>query len=148
MPLFSIRQLLYFRQFLTWIFNSLKDELKREISNEAHKLLRELTKEVIVNEGNLIDFGLELGYQRYIIDQVRVNNSRSIENAGFETIEQKCKVLLEAIRATGNELAVEKWEEKLEFTTESVIVVPDLPALGWATLTDPLDLLQFPSTYG
>ena len=72
----------------------------------------------------MIDFGLELGYHRYIIDQVDENNPRSIENAGFtlatdwwdtcgKTIEQKYKVLTEAIRATGNERAVKKWEEKL-----------------------------------
>ena len=86
--------------------------------------MRELTKEVVFNEDTLIDFGLELSYHRYIIDQVRENNSRSIENAGFalatdwwdtcgETIEQKYKVLIEAIRATGNKRAVKKWEEKL-----------------------------------
>ena len=83
--------------------------------------MREITKEVIFNEGTLIDFGLELGYPRYIIDQMRENNSKSIENAGFalttdwwdtcgETIQQKYEILIKAIRATHNELAVRKWE--------------------------------------
>ena len=84
-----------------------------EATNEDHKLLRTITRETITNQLELMDFGYELGCPLSLMKQKLHDHPRSIETAPYmlafewwESLQiprdQKYRVLLEAVRSTGN----------------------------------------------
>ena len=61
-----------------------QNEVRKRESNKDERLLRDITKMLVVIEDDLIDFGLLLGFERYEIKQIYTNNPRSVENAAWE----------------------------------------------------------------
>ena len=96
-----------------------------EATNEDHKLLRTITRETITNQLELIDFGDELGCPLSLMKQKLHDHPRSIETASYmlafewwESLQvprhQKYRVLLEAVRSTGNLTTADMLEGLLE----------------------------------
>ena len=98
--------------------------LTKELSRKQ-QILAEITKELIINEEDLVGFGLQLDFTYGMIQQTRTNHSRSVEGAALHlaclwwedemfTEEEKVAILLEAVRAIGKIRLVGWVEEKLE----------------------------------
>ena len=100
------------------------DVLTKELSRQQ-QILAEITKELIINEEDLVGFGLQLDFTYGMIQQTRTNHSCSVEGAALHlaclwwedemfTEEEKVAILLEAVRAIGKIRLVGWVEEKIE----------------------------------
>ena len=90
-------------------------------TNEDHKLLRSITRETITNDMDLMDFGLQLGYTKTLVEQKLHNHPRSIEMASFmlaaewwdssgDSRKEKYGLVFDAVCSMGKKCTADKFK--------------------------------------